>query len=62
MMMMAHEDRLRFFPITAEAAWRRYLEVVRSADPDEYAAVEEAAWAVLQEALERAEQRPMPAA
>ena len=59
---MAHEDRLRFFPITAEAAWRRYLEVVRTAGSDEYAAVEEAAWAELQDALERAASRPLPAA
>jgi hypothetical protein len=61
-MMMTHDDRLRFFPITAEAAWRRYLEIVREAGPDEYAVIEEAAWAELQDSLERAESRPMPAA
>ena len=60
--MMAHDDRLRFFPVTREAAWQRYLEVVRSAGDDEYVDVEAAAWAELQDALARAQTRPLPAA
>jgi len=53
---------LHYFPVTREAAWRRYLGVVRSSAPDEYAEAEEAAWAELQAALARAEDRPAGAA
>jgi hypothetical protein len=55
-------DTLRYFPIPPEAAWRRYLEVVREAGPDEYIVIEEAAWAELQDALERSGRGPVPAA
>jgi hypothetical protein len=53
---------LRYFPITRDAAWRRYLETVRTAPPEGYAEAEEAAWAELQDALARVEERPAGAA
>ena len=55
-------DTLRYFPIPPETAWRRYLETVREAGPDEYAVIEEAAWQELQETLERAGGGSVPAA
>jgi hypothetical protein len=55
-------DTLRYFPISPETAWRRYLQAVREAEPDEYVLIEEAAWAELQDTLERAERGPVPAA
>jgi hypothetical protein len=57
-----HHAMLRYFPITRDAAWRRYLETVRTAPPEGYAEAEEAAWAELQDALERVEERPAGAA
>jgi hypothetical protein len=53
---------LSYFPVTREAAWRRYLEVVRSATPDGYTEAEEAAWEELQASLSRAPRRPAGAA
>jgi hypothetical protein len=55
-------DTLRYFPITPEVAWQRYLDIVRHADPAEYSSVEEAAWAQLQEMLARAASSSVPAA
>jgi hypothetical protein len=57
-----HHAMLRYFPITREAAWRRYLETLRAAAADAYAEEEEAAWAELQAALSRVEERPAGAA
>jgi len=57
-----HDAMLRYFPITREAAWRRYLEAVRSADPDGYADAEEAAWLELLADLTRVAERPAGAA
>jgi hypothetical protein len=53
---------LRYLPITREAAWRHYLDAVRGAPCDEYAEVEQAAWAELQAALERIPAHPAGAA
>jgi hypothetical protein len=53
---------LRYLPITREAAWRHYLDTVRSAARDEYAEAEQAAWAELQAALERIPAHPVGAA
>jgi hypothetical protein len=55
-------DTLRYFPIPREMAWQRYLNTTRHADPEEYAAVEEAAWEQLQEMLARAASGSAPAA
>jgi hypothetical protein len=57
-----HQAMLHYFPITRDAAWRRYLEVVRSAPPEGYAEAEEEAWAELQAALARVEEHPAGAA
>ena len=43
-------------------AWQRYLDTIRHADPEEYSAVEEAAWEQLQEMLARAASGSVPAA
>ncbi len=53
---------LHYFPITREAAWRRYLEAVRSASPDAYAEEEQAAWDELQATLARVPGQPAGAA
>jgi phage-related protein len=53
---------LRYLPITREAAWRHYLDAVRGAAGNEYAEVEQAAWAELQAALERIPSHPAGAA
>ena len=57
-----HHAMLHYFPITREAAWRRYLETVRSASPETYAETEETAWAELQVTLARVEELPAGAA
>jgi hypothetical protein len=43
-------------------ALQRYLDTIRHADPEEYPAVEEAAWEQLQEMLARAASGSAPAA
>ena len=53
---------LHYFPITPEAAWRRYLEAVRSAPRDAYGEAEQAAWDELQAALARVPGQPAGAA
>jgi hypothetical protein len=53
---------LRHFPVTREAAWRRYLETVRSAGDEDYCDVEQAAWSELQAALTRIPAHPAGAA
>jgi len=55
-------DTLRYFPVAPEVAWQRYLETIRHADPEEYSAVEEAAWEQLQAMLARAASGSVPAA
>jgi hypothetical protein len=55
-------DTLRYFPVPRDVAWKRYLDTIRHADPDEYSAVEEAAWEQLQEMLARAASGSAPAA
>jgi len=55
-------DTLRYFPVTREVAWQRYLDTIQHADAEEYASVEEAAWEQLQEMLARAASGSAPAA
>ena len=55
-------DTLRYFPVAPEVAWQRYLDTIRHADPEEYSAVEEAAWQQLQTMLARAASGSVPAA
>ena len=51
------------FPLTTEAAWRRYLEQTRDAEGEGYAEAEAEAWEELQAALARVrERRPDDAA
>jgi hypothetical protein len=51
-------DTIRYLPTAREAAWRRYLEAVRSAPDDEYAETEQSAWDELQQSL--ADLPPVP--
>jgi hypothetical protein len=53
---------LRYLPITREAAWQHYLDTVRGASGDEYAEIEQTAWAELQAALDRIPAHPAGAA
>jgi hypothetical protein len=55
-------DTLRYFPVTPEVAWQRYLDTIRHADTETYSAVEEAAWEQLQAMLARAASGSAPAA
>ena len=48
--------------LTQEAAWRRYLELTRDADAEDYAETEAEAWEELQAALARVPRRPDDAA
>jgi hypothetical protein len=57
-----HHAMLHYFPITREAAWRRYLETVRSATDETYGEAEETAWAELQVTLSRLQEQPAGAA
>lgn len=57
-----HHAMLHYFPISREAAWRRYLETVRAAGPEMYAETEETAWAELQLTLSRVADAPAGAA
>ncbi|HYX86643.1 MAG TPA: hypothetical protein VE777_16850 [Gaiellales bacterium] len=59
---MPSTKTVAIFPLTAEAAWRRYLEATRDAEGEEYAETEAEAWEELQAALERVPQRPDDAA
>lgn len=51
-------DTITLFPLSAEVAWQRYLEVTRAAAPDDYERVEQDAWAQLQVALSRVRSEP----
>ena len=52
----------RFQPLSAEEAWRLYLEATREADGDRYLNVEEAAWEQLQAVLATLPSDPVGAA
>ena len=54
-------DTITQFPLSQRVVWLRYLEQTREAG-DEYAEVEQAAWAELQAALERIPAHPAGAA
>jgi hypothetical protein len=61
-MTLDHHAMLHYFPITREAAWRRYLETVRSATAETYAETEETAWAELVVTLSQLQDQPAGAA
>ena len=51
--MATRIDTIALFPLSAEVAWRRYLESTRDLEGDEYDSAEREAWDVLQESLDR---------
>jgi len=58
---MATTDIITLFPLSAEVAWRRYLEATQGRAGEEYEGAEAEAWEQLQLALSRLPERP-PAA
>jgi hypothetical protein len=60
--MTAQIDTITLFPLSAEVAWRRYLEATRNRDGEDYDAAEAEAWETLQMALGRLPQPPDDAA
>ena len=60
--MATQTDIRTLFPLSAEVAWRRYLEATQALEGDSYEAAERDAWAELQIALGRLPQRPLDAA
>jgi hypothetical protein len=60
--MTAQIDTITLFPLSAEVAWRRYLETTKDRDGDDYDAAEADAWETLQVALGRLPQAPDDAA
>jgi hypothetical protein len=60
--MTAQIDTITLFPLSAEVAWRRYLEATHDRDGDDYDAAESEAWETLQLALGRLPQPPDDAA
>jgi hypothetical protein len=55
-------DIRTLFPLSAEVAWKRYLESTQSLDGESYKMAEEDAWAELQVALGRLPRPPLDAA
>ena len=60
--MTMQTDIRTLFPLSAEVAWRRYLEATQELAGDSYKMAEEDAWAELQIALGRLPQPPLEAA
>jgi hypothetical protein len=60
--MTTRIDTISLFPLSAEIAWRRYLDETRSLDPDDYERGEADAWDRLQGALGRVRPDPRDAA
>lgn len=60
--MTTQTDIRTLFPLSAEVAWRRYLEATRNRDGEDYDAAEADAWETLQMALGRLPHRPDDAA
>jgi hypothetical protein len=60
--MTAQIDTITLFPLSAEVAWRRYLEATRDRAGDDYDSAETDAWETLQLALGRLPQPPDDAA
>lgn len=60
--MTTQTDIRTLFPLSAEVAWKRYLEATQALDGEHYAAVEADAWGKLQLALGRLPQQPRDAA
>jgi hypothetical protein len=55
-------DIRTLFPLSAEVAWRRYLESTQDLDGEYYDAAEQDAWDELQMALGRLPRQPLDAA
>jgi hypothetical protein len=55
-------DIRTLFPLSAEVAWRRYLEATQGLEGDSYESAEADAWVELQVALRRLPQQPLDAA
>jgi hypothetical protein len=55
-------DIRTLFPLSAEVAWKRYLESTQGLDGESYKMAEEDAWAELQVALGRLPRPPLDAA
>jgi hypothetical protein len=55
-------DIRTLFPLSAEVAWKRYLESTQDLDGESYKMAEEDAWAELQVALGRLPRPPLDAA
>ena len=53
---------IRFLPMSAEGAWKAYLDATRDADAEEYEHLEAAAWEQLQATLARLPRDPVGAA
>jgi hypothetical protein len=59
---MATTDIITLFPLSAEVAWRRYLEATQGREGPEYEGAEADAWEQLQIALTRLPVQPSDAA
>jgi hypothetical protein len=55
-------DIRTLFPLSAEVAWRRYLEATQDLEGEHYESAEQDAWDELQIALGRLPARPLNAA
>jgi hypothetical protein len=60
--MTTQTDIRTLYPLSAEVAWKRYLEATQELDGDSYKIAEEGAWAELQVALGRLPRQPLDAA
>jgi hypothetical protein len=60
--MTTQTDIRTLFPLSAEVAWRRYLEATRDLDGEPYDSAEQDAWEELQIALGLLPQQPRDAA
>ena len=60
--MTMQTDIRTLFPLSAEVAWKRYLESTQTLDGESYKMAEEDAWAELQVALGRLPRPPLDAA
>jgi hypothetical protein len=60
--MATQTDIRTLFPLSAEVAWKRYLEATQGLDGDSYQLVEQDAWDELQLALGRLPRPPLEAA
>ena len=59
---MRDTTNIHFLPVTAESAWKAYLEATRELDGEGYSELEEAAWEQLQATLAHLPSDPVGAA